>query len=756
MSFAFLTPAALLGLALLSIPILLHIFKPRKVRQTPFSSLRWLRASQHRISRRIRWHQVLLFLLRAAFVTFLVLALARPILSFNVSSSKTDRFVILDVGSAMDYRADDQPRPIETGKRVAEGIVARGGGSGGAGDRTAILLAGSRMQTLSPLASDASAQLARLKNAAVEPASANLADALRLVRPMIGDGRPDATTELYFITANRARNWSQAPVAKFVAQGNPRVHVNIVDVGPAAVHNAWIAGARLIQSPDGQRRAIRVQVGAVGNEPQHRTVRLARLSGLAAGTDVSKSVEVPADGIAQVDFDLPSDLELKNKAAEVRLEPADALPADDVAWVNLDAAGAMNVLLIEPPLPESTAAEQVQPSFHLRSALDALSYSAPGTIRVARKPATAILTNEIAQADVIVLVEAPKLSDDNLRALQQRVKAGAGLAIFLGPALDADFYNTRLHDALHPADSLLPAAMQDEIATNAPDGLARMSNIQQRHPLFNGLLDPVFGDLGQAQFKAIRPLTLDAGAGAGDARVLAKVNDVPAVLDQRVGNGRVLVLNFTANDLTSDLPRRRSFVPLVDRMLDYLGGPARHGVFTAGMPIALPLPNATADTAVSIKPPSGQMLHPTPVMSAGRAMLQLKPLAQGGIYQVDYDGSNGHESFPLVVQNGESDTRLARADEKTLRAWWGGTDLKIIHPRSADEVLAVAGRRVSLDPWMILAACVFLLAEMFFVHWLCPKVNPTVATGSVVAQQGFFKPGRGIGAQPAGEVMIAG
>ena len=61
-----LAPLALFASALLAIPIILHLFKPRKVRRTPFSSLRWLHLSQQKLARRIKWHQVILFLLRFA------------------------------------------------------------------------------------------------------------------------------------------------------------------------------------------------------------------------------------------------------------------------------------------------------------------------------------------------------------------------------------------------------------------------------------------------------------------------------------------------------------------------------------------------------------------------------------------------------------------------------------------------------------------------------------------------------------------
>ena len=57
--FTFLAPYALFGSLLLAVPILVHLFRPRKVRQTPFSSLRWLRLTPQKLSRRIQWYQVL-------------------------------------------------------------------------------------------------------------------------------------------------------------------------------------------------------------------------------------------------------------------------------------------------------------------------------------------------------------------------------------------------------------------------------------------------------------------------------------------------------------------------------------------------------------------------------------------------------------------------------------------------------------------------------------------------------------------------
>ena len=207
--FGFLTPFALTGLALLAIPLLLHLFKPRKVRQMPFSSLRWLRESRHRLSRRIRLHQVLLFLLRAAFLTLLVLALARPVLSLGGRKGPVERFVILDVSRSMSYKTtEEQEAPIEVGRRIAgqltSHVVAR--------DRTAVLLAGATARALTLLASDTGKILQALRTTLAGLEEADLSEALRLVGPMIGQAREKASVELYFITDNHVQNWSQGPI----------------------------------------------------------------------------------------------------------------------------------------------------------------------------------------------------------------------------------------------------------------------------------------------------------------------------------------------------------------------------------------------------------------------------------------------------------------------------------------------------------------------------------------------------------------
>src|SRR5262245_23297171 len=102
-------PTALFGLAVLAVPILIHLLKPRKLRDTPFISLGRLMEPHQKRSRRIQWHQMILFLLRSGMLPCLVFALAQPLIGVDEGNKPVERFILLDVSRSMSYRGLDEP-----------------------------------------------------------------------------------------------------------------------------------------------------------------------------------------------------------------------------------------------------------------------------------------------------------------------------------------------------------------------------------------------------------------------------------------------------------------------------------------------------------------------------------------------------------------------------------------------------------------------------------------------------------------------
>jgi hypothetical protein len=711
---SFLAPYALWGLALLAIPIAAHIFRPRKVRPTPFSSLRWLHRTQQRLSRRIKWHQVFLFLLRAAFVLLVVLALARPLFRPADANRATERFIVLDVSRSMSYRAGDRPTPLEEGKRLASELVKQLPPD----DRSALFLSGSSTRVLWPLTRDAGARLPALDAVQVSGTGTELGSALPLVRSMLGQCRADATVELFVITDNHQQSWNQGEVAAFVKDLPAPVRVRILDVGVTSPQNAWIADARLLPPVD-DRRLLRVQVACVGDSDQVRTVRFQGLPGLPEQT---REVTLSPGEPARADFEVPADFDLHGKVAHLALEPEDGLPSDDHFHLNLDTPATLKVLVIE---GESATAESLRPGYHLCAALEVLAAANP-MLSVVVKGTDSITAQDVGGADSVFLVDVPALSDSVLAALEERVKNGTGLAIFLGPRARPAFYNSRLYSPLHPAEGLL--ALPLKRVAESSDGLAPITDVRWNHLLLSGLFDPLLGDLAQVRARSF--YQFDGVPSKSDTVVARFEHDVPALVERRVKAGTVLLFNTTASDEWSDLPRKKSFVPLVDRVLTHVSGGGLRRTFQVGEVVTLALPGLQPGEKVTVTSPAGRRLTPTLTQLAGRTFLRLDPVSEAGVYRVERPA--GGEAFVVQVEMGDS--VLTPMDSATLAKWWEPAYFQVVNEEALRRDILAPAQQTPLWPWLVTIAAFALLAEMYFVHRLCPRVTPPVPA-SVVHQR---------------------
>lgn len=729
----FLLPIALAGLALLAIPLVLHIFKPRRVRMMPFSSLRWLRASQHRMSRRIRWHQVFLLMLRMALIVLLVLALAGPVFSPREAAGRSDRFVLLDLGPSMGYLGIDPTTPIERAKDAVREILA----ATAPGDRTTVIGVGGTVQLLGMVEGGDDIHLSRLESVQPGPVTGGFGDALSMVGLLAGSHRAAERVELYIVGDADARKWSQGMIARFNEASTLPTEVQWIDVSPAVVENAWIADARVVQRRSPARLSLRVRVGAEGSTPQRRTVRLSGLDGLAAQ---QQQVTVDPGTFRTVEFDLPQEIALSGQVAQIDLQPNDGLNDDDRLLLNLDRTAATRVLVIE---PQVTQIAELQPAFHLRTALGALDASVSGGIDVTRRAANAVLADSIRGADVIILADVPRLADGDLQALEERVRAGAGLAVFLGPSIDVEFYNSRLNDPLRPSDSLLAVTLGDAVREQR---FARVAAVDDEHRLFRGLLDPVFGDLGGVQFASYFEIV---DVDDGRATILADVGGQPLAVEHSYGLGRVLLFNTTASDAWSDLPRRRSFLPLLDRMLQVLASGFWRGNFEFGEAVVLPLPVDADPASVTVRSPGGKRLTPTVESIAGRNVVRVINPAESGVYMVHYRTADGRAEFPFVVQSPPQPSLPSRIDPTVLSEWWQPTSFTAVSHDPGEPLILAGTGRWMISPALLVAAALVFLLEMFFVHWLCPRANPTLSQSNI-SRHGFFaKSGSSAGQQEA-------
>jgi hypothetical protein len=750
----FLAPAAWIGLALLAIPILVHLLKPRKVRRTPFSSLRWLDITEQRLSRRMRWHQLPLFLLRAAFIALLVAAIARPFWRNDSAAGPVDRYLVIDTSRSMGYRAGEEvPTPLDRAKARAEELLRRP-----ASGRTAVLAAGARTTIVGPLSRDVEAYAAPIRALGVDPVDPGLGATLDVVRTVSQAGGQAGSNiggpisrpvELVILTDNQQTAWHPEAIEKAAAGLPAHSRVTVIDVGEPTARNAWIADARLSIPAPAAPGAIVAQIGSSGLTEE----RSVRLVGVPSLENRPQKISLDPTRATTITFELPAGFDVRGKVAQVVLEPADGLPDDDRRFVPLEPEPALRVLVIEGPTAAGAAAS---PGFALRTAVEALSAEA-SPIGVTAKAFNEVDVDDLADVDVVIWADAPELPDAVLERLAERVRDGAGLALFTGPATSSEFLNARLIDPLDAGKSLLPARLERVVDVPAADGgLIAYGNFAAAHPLFAGLLDPSLGDLGRTGVRSYFKLTAPP-AGLG-ATVLAATAGAPAIVERTVGNGKVLLFNVSADDAWSDLPRRKSFVPLVDRMLEHLAGGVVRRSFVVGRPIGLAVAASRAGEPLTLEGPTGVLAAPTATRLGSRTLVRIPPQSAAGVYRLRGTAPKAAATSPataaepaetlFVVQPAGAGS-ISRVDDENLRAWWGKTPLEIVRGDTAAAVASAGGSDRPLVPWLAAAAVVLLLVETLVTYRLCPRMNPEQAQSIVRRRTAPVSPGAASHGAPA-------
>ena len=95
---------------------------------------------------------------------------------------------------------------------------------------------------------------------------------------------------------------------------------------------------------------------------------------------------------------------------------------------------------------------------------------------------------------------------------------------------------------------------------------ARLGALEYGNPIFEPFRAPRSGDFSAARFYGYRAVTPAKGA-----QILARFDDgAPALVERRVGNGRVLMWTSSLDLQWNDLPLKRSILPFVHRMVDDL------------------------------------------------------------------------------------------------------------------------------------------------------------------------------------------
>jgi hypothetical protein len=677
----FLTPAFLLGLAAVGIPVLIHLIQRERKRVIAFPSLMFVRRIPYQSVRRRRIRHWLLLLMRAAAVALIVAAFARPFLRQSAAAAVAtggarEVVILLDQSASMGY-GDHWPRAQQAARTVVREM--------GSDDRTTLVLFARNAEENMRATSDRARLEAAIGAAKVTAGATRFGPAVKLAESILSRS-PMKRRQAVLISDFQRTGWTGSEEARF-PEGMTLTTASVASEKTANLSVPSVAFSRTVFS--GQERiTVTAGLSNKGDEPLRDVAVTLEVAGHEIET---KRATVPAHASGSVTF-TQFTLTGPNVRGTVRAG-TDPMPADNAFHFVLSPSEPVSILVVDGGAGEA--------SLYLTKAL---AIGTTPTFQVDVATAGRIAPGSFDKRAVVILNDTMFPPSGGAGVLKKFVERGGGLLAVTGeraswPTGEADLLPGRL------------GAPVDRLSGRA----ASLGYLDYSHPVFEIFKAPRSGDFSAAHFfryRALEPTPAD--------RVLARYDDgAVAAVERRVGDGRVVAWTSTLDDSWTDLAVKPVFLPLVHQLVRYLAQyeqPASW--FTVGQVIDLNA-RSRGRAARIIVTPSGERIAP----SGNEQSQGILELNEQGIYDLrTVIASAGRpESIAVNIDPAESD--LAAMDPRELvAAVTGHAGAEEGAPAALQEMTREeVERRQALWWYLLFAGLLLLTAETVISNRLSRK-----------------------------------
>lgn len=699
MSLAFLVPLFLAGMAAVVVPIVVHLTRRQRRNVVHFPSLMFLEKIPYQEQRRRRIQHWFLLSLRALALILVAAAFARPFLDQtggNVLGGSGPREVVVLIDQSYSMEIGDQlDRARAEAQRVFDGL--------GPLDRASLVTFAQNAKVAARSTSDRSRLRGALDTLALTSAATSFGPALGLAQTILEESTL-ASGEIYLLSDFQRTGWTGDEDIR-LPPGSRVIPISLAE--DAAVDNVMVTDVSLPRQIVAGRERITPTARVVrrgGTEARDIEVSL-DLDGQEIQT---RSVTLAPNAAAAVAFQ-PFTLSQPHTTGTVRL-PDDDLSADNTHHFVLSPGTSLGVLVGESPRSAGDV------SLYLRGALQ---ISEDGRFSVRSRRAATIRPVDLDGTQAVFLNDA-QIDGGSAERIRTYVEEGGGVLVALGEA------------AAWPQSGadLLPGTIgpvEDRIQGRG----GRLGYLDYEHPVFEVFAGPRSGDFTGARFYRARRFE-----PSDSATVLARFDDgSPALVEHRVGRGRVLVWTTSLDAFWNDLALQPVYLPFVHRLAEYLGGRAEPVPwFVTGQVVDLANPDALVTAGLVSSEAAGlaeglDQVALTPgggnvPLEAGDGPRYLA-LEEHGFYTVRPPGSDPDRPFVMAVNVDLEESDLGRMDATELA-------LQIEAPSAQPEGAPRLGQAVELQRadqerrqgiwrWLLVAALALFAAETAISNWASRK-----------------------------------
>ncbi|QDU37133.1 hypothetical protein Mal4_14410 [Maioricimonas rarisocia] len=667
LALTFANPLLLWGLLAAAAPILIQLLLRRRDRVVAWAAQIYLRKAVQKQARRMRMESLLLMLLRTLLIALAAVALAGPQLGSTVSTPTvpppTHTILLIDTSLSMSIREAGQSR-LGRARQLARNVVQEGT----PGDTTEVLRI---TRALSPFvvrgpSLDVTDTVDRIDQLATTDEEGAVAVALEKVLERTTQVPESSTIRVVVLSDFQKSNWLPASdevrkrTQDALRELARQTDLHLISVSEADIENVAITHLATEGETAGLGTAIPVTV-TLRNFDSSRAEERTLVLTLGGEICEQQRVTVPAGGSTDVTFRCtPQQAGELVISAEIE---EDSLAADDTRQLVLNVRDRLNVLLVN---GRAAATPIARASGFVELALRAASAATGGldgppvaseTIDHSQLPAA-----DLSRFDVVCLCDVPLITPEEIELLTRHLRQGGGVLIGMGPQADLQGYESTLFDNER---GLLPARLLRRAdATSTGQGWFRFDPGDYQHPI----LQPFRGneDAGLLTTRIDTYVVLQP-TGTGEVQIpLRYGTGDPAVLERRLGRGRLLVTTTSLDDAWGNWPLWPSYLPMIVRMTRYsAAGGAHTPSLIVGDSIRVEADSSTAEPSVAtLTSPAGTQTVLSLDEQAGTPLLISPPTAWRGLYELSFAAdSSDVRRYAVNPPPAESDPSVATQQE---------------------------------------------------------------------------------------------
>jgi hypothetical protein len=733
LAFGFASPLMLWGLAIGGAPILIHLLHRRRYIEMPWAAMRFLIAATKKQSRRLRFEQILLLVVRTLIVLLVAMALARPSVEtfgeYFRAEGPRHRIIVIDATFSMGYRSQDKSR-FDRARELARQIA----GTARQGDAMQLVRIGESMPRVivKQPAYQASAVLEEIEQLPLLDERVDVSVVLNEIDELLTMVPEISRKEIYFLTDLQTAGWApkDSTEAVRVKSGlkrlSERAKLFFLDAGQPGTANTAITSLRAADGFVLSGRSV----------PLSATIRNYGMSG-AVGQLVELLVDDRLADTQQVDLPAETDVRVDFKPAfangehrvEVRLKP-DGLKVDDSRRLAIPVRDELQVLLVNgkpsgEPMGNATDFLKLALAPELPNRTQ-ISPIRPTVIRDGE-----LLGTDLARFDCVFVCNVAMLTDREAEVLRSYLEAGGGVVFCLGDQVRPDNYNqvlskipANVRGSSGTATSLLPAKL-----------IEKVGDAKRKETSFE--FDP-----GDYSHPIVRPFQGNPGAGLELTKTFAyfkaQVSDErgasvalrfssgdPAIIEAPFGRGRVILITTSVDrEWSTWAVWGHSLIPLMHEIVNFaVSNRWSDRDILVGQSIISHLPVRASDVAAVLQTPNGDSQAPV-AAGDGRSVIS-EPTTRAGFHKMVLGPPLGRsEWFAVNVDTQESDLASLRQDDLRsevlpgidfgYQTEWEDT------PVAAEKTVRVVSTSSGLSRSFLLAALCLLVIEQVMAWRFTP------------------------------------